>query len=159
MKKFCLLLCLLLTGCAPQNSTVTTQPTIPATTQETAAITQPPETIPPDPIQEMLNTMSLEQRVGQLFLARCDDSVALKHIQTLHLGGFVLFGRDFQNQTPDSLRSKLQSYQDSAWIPLLIAVDEEGGTVTRVSSNPAFRERKFASPRNLYDGGGMEWVL
>ena len=103
--------------------------------------------------------MSLEERVGQLFLARCDDPYALQHIETYHLGGFVLFGRDFQNQTPDSLREKLRGYQSAAKIPLLLAVDEEGGTVTRISSNRAFRDTKFRSPRSLYESGGLEAVL
>ena len=158
MKYLCLLLCLLLlTGCAQ------TQEPIPETTlpptEETLPAPQPPETTPPDPIRLMLNDMSLEERVGQLFLARCDDPYALQHIAEYHLGGFVLFGRDFQNQTPDSLREKLRGYQAAAKIPLLLAVDEEGGTVTRISSNRAFRDTKFRSPRSLYEGGGLEAVL
>lgn len=164
MKLIYLMLCLLLAGCGTAATTPTKTETVPVTTveatvPETEPAMQPSETIPPDPIRLMLNNMSLEERVGQLFLARCDDSVALEHIDTYHLGGFVLFGRDFNGQTPDSFRSKINSYQAAAELPLLIAVDEEGGSVTRVSSNPAFREEKFASPRALYKGGGMDWVL
>ena len=161
MKLICLLLSLLLlTGCMPEKAVPTTEATVPETTiPPTTAATLPPETIPPDPIREILDQMSLEERVGQLFLARCDDAYALEHIETCHLGGFVLFGRDFHQQTPDSFREKINGYQAAAKLPLLIAVDEEGGTVTRVSSNPAFRQQKFASPRSLYKGGGMEWVL
>lgn len=158
MKYLYFFLCLLLlTGCA-QTQEPTCEVTIP-TTEETTAAIQPPETVPPDPIRLMLNDMSLEERVGQLFLARCDDQYALQHIETYHLGGFVLFGRDFQDQTPDSLREKLQAYQSAAKIPLLLAVDEEGGTVTRISSNRTFREKKFRSPRSLYESGGLEAVL
>ncbi len=160
MRRFITMLCiLLLSGCAV-NAQPATETTVPQTTAaETTAVTEPPETPPPDPIRLMLNDMSLEQRVGQLFLARCDDNYALEHIGRYHLGGFVLFGRDFNGQTPDSFREKINGYQTAAKLPLLIAVDEEGGTVTRVSSNPAFRQQKFASPRALYDGGGMDWVL
>ena len=43
-------------------------------------------------------------------------------------------------------------------MPLLIAVDEEGGTVTRVSRYPQFRDEKFLSPRNIYDRGGIEAI-
>lgn len=147
----------LLSGCSRTHEPIpeTIIPEIP----ETTVATLPPETNPPDPIREMLNEMSLDERVGQLFLARCDDVYALEHIETYHLGGFVLFGRDFTGQTPDSMAAKLSAYQAAAKLPLLIAVDEEGGTVTRVSSTPAFREQKFSSPRQLYNGGGMEWVL
>ena len=108
----------------------------------------------------MLNDMSLEERVGQLFLARCDDDYALEHIEQYHLGGFVLFGQDFRNETPgDSAQKKFARYQAAAKIPLLLAVDEEGGTVTRVSSFPYYREKRFAAPRQLYRDGGMERIL
>ena len=158
MKYLCLLLCLLLlTGCVQTQEPIL-ETTLPPT-EETIPATLPPETTPPDPIRLMLNDMSLEERVGQLFLARCDDSYALQHIAEYHLGGFVLFGRDFQNQTPDSLRETLRGYQATAKIPLLLAVDEEGGTVTRISSNRAFRDQKFRSPRSLYESGGLEAVL
>lgn len=158
MKYLCLLCCvILLSGC---NRSAEPLPdiTVPET-QETVTETLPTETIPPDPIRDMLDEMSLEERVGQLFLVRCDDTLALQHLENYHLGGFVLFGRDFQNQTPDSMREKLSSYQSASRIPLLVAVDEEGGTVTRVSSNSAFRSKKFPSPRSLYKSGGMELVL
>lgn len=158
MKCLCLLLCLMfLSGCAQQTQTIT-EPIIPTTTE---AVTEPPpvETIPPDPIRLMLNEMSLEERVGQLFLARCDDTYAMEDLEAYHLGGFILFGRDLNGQTPESFRNKIKNYQSTAKIPLLIAVDEEGGTVTRVSSNPAFRATKFPSPRNLFNTGGMEAVL
>ena len=109
MKFFILLFCLLLTGCAAKEEPDHTAATTAETIQVTEA-TLPTETVPPDPIRLMLNDMSLEQRVGQLFLARCDDTYALEHIGTYHLGGFVLFGQDFQGQTPDSLRQKLAAY-------------------------------------------------
>lgn len=160
-----LLFCLLLSGCTDAVLEETTVPStaaisVPETAPET---TEPAETvcatIPYDPIREIIGDMSLQERVGQLFLARCDDSVALTDIEAYHLGGFVLFGQDFDGQTPDSIKQKLASYQDTAKLPLLIAVDEEGGTVTRVSANRAFRATRFPSPRKLYEGSGMEAVL
>ena len=163
MKRMILLLCLLLlSGCAVQGAPEETEAPIPSITDPmaTAAPTEPAQNLPPDPVRLMLNEMSLEERVGQLFLARCDDAYALEHIEEYHLGGFVLFGQDFRNETPgDSAQQKLQRYQAAAKIPLLMATDEEGGTVTRVSNLPYYRSKRFASPRALYNGGGMELVL
>lgn len=170
MRKFSLLfcICLLFAGCSREESVITEAPETIAVMATVPENTVPPETIPPettaetlppDPIRDMLDQMSLEERVGQLFLARCEDATAIQDISRYHLGGFILFGKDFKNQTKTSMQEKITRYQAAAEIPLLIAVDEEGGTVTRVSSNPAFRDRKFSSPRNLYNGGGMEWVL
>ena len=164
MKRFAFLLSLLLLcGCAAQEaaqtSVSTVAPTAAPTTPPTTAPTQPAPTEPEDPIRLMLNQMSLEERVGQLFLARCDANTAVTDLQTYHLGGFVLFAQDFEGQTPDSLREKLTSYQSAAKIPMLIAVDEEGGTVTRVSRYSALRASPFLSPREYYEQGGMELVV
>ena len=81
------------------------------------------------------------------------------HPGLYHLGGFVLFGEDFEGQTPDSLRQTLSGYQSAARIPMLLAVDEEGGTVTRISRYPAFRSQRFPSPREAFAGGGLTQAL
>ena len=112
-----------------------------------------------NPVEALLQAMTLEEKVGQLFLARCPDIHAAKDIQTYHLGGYILFGRDFQGQTPQSVTQAIAQYQSAAAIPMLIAVDEEGGTVTRVSSYKAFRSTRFPSPRSLYSQGGLALLL
>ena len=161
MKKIALLLCIfLLCGCSAPAEETTASPTMCAAAPTEATLPVPEKTtLPPDPVREMLDDMSLEERVGQLFLARCDDSVALSHIQQYHLGGFVLFGRDFQDQTPDSFREKMDTYQNCADIPLLLAVDEEGGTVARVSSNRAFSEDTLPSSRDAFAWNGLMGCL
>jgi len=173
MKYFAIIMIamLLFSGCAgpvtPEETTLSTTNTE-TSAQETAsqATTVPETSAPstettaaPDPIEILLSSMTTEEKVGQLFLARCPDADALGHIQQYHLGGYILFGRDFENETPDSLKSTLSEYQNTSHIPMLIAVDEEGGTVCRVSSYDAFRDNRFYSPRWLYDNGGIELLL
>ena len=162
MKRFSILLILLfLTGCAAA-PVETSEPTPPTPTTEAPVPTETNlhvTTTPPDPIQELLDSMTIEERVGQLFLARCNAESALTDIQEYHLGGFVLFGADFEGQTPDSLRQTLSGYQAAAGIPMLLAVDEEGGTVTRISRFPAFRSQCFPSPREAFAGGGLTQAL
>ena len=162
------LCCLLLAGCASGSVPVSAAtPTLPETLPtETVPADVPtdPEPLsavpaPVDPVRQMISDMSLEQRVGQLFLARCNADTAAADIQQYHLGGLVLFGSDFENQTPDSMCQTIAAYQNSAEKPLLIAVDEEGGDVTRISQFPAFRDRRFSSLRKRYDQGGLEGVL
>ena len=41
---------------------------------------------------------------------------------------------------------------------MLIGVDEEGGTVVRISSNPNLRSEKFKSPKELFLEGGFEKI-
>ncbi len=162
MKKLLLLLCLvLLTGCAAQEPAPTTLPPTqpPATTQPAPVETTPPTTLPPDPVEIALEALSLEQRVGQLFLIRCNKETALEDIARYQPGGLVLFAQDFEGQTQDSMTQTLAQYQAAAPTPLLLAVDEEGGSVTRISRYPAFRSAPFPSPRDAYAQGGMDQVL
>lgn len=155
-----LMLFLLLSGCAASQPEETRQISIP--TEEVTVPTTVPATVPTeavDPMQMLLDAMTLEEKTGQLFLARCPAENALEDITRYHLGGYILFGQDFEGETPDFLRQKLSDYQNVSPVPLLIAVDEEGGTVCRVSKYPAFRASRFPSPRESYAAGGMEQVL
>ena len=123
--------------------------------EETSASTEPEF----DPYT-LVYQMSVEELVGQLFLARCpSDFTAIADIQEYHLGGYILFGRDFENRSADTVRATIADYQNVSEIPMLIAVDEEGGTVCRISSQAAFREKRFLSPRKLYAEGGLTLVL
>lgn len=102
--------------------------------------------------------MTTEEKVGQLFFVRCPTEDAVADVVSYHLGGYLLFGRDTKDKTADDLVQTIQSYQDAAKIPLLIGVDEEGGTVVRVSSNPYLRSKKYASPQTLYAAGGIDAI-
>lgn len=153
---FIFVLCLFLTGCAAEPVEA---PAITTLAPETTAVTTVPETEAPDPVEEILGRMTVEEKVGQIFLARCDENRAVEDAAAYHLGGFLLFKADFENETPDSIREKLNSYQAAADIPMLLAVDEEGGTVTRVSRFPAFRSEPFPSPRQALEQGGLGWAL
>ena len=110
-------------------------------------------------IWDLVSSMTLEEKVGQLFFVRCPADSAVEDVSAYHLGGYLLFGRDTKDKTANELIQTIQGYQDAAAIPLLIGVDEEGGTVVRVSSNPHLRSEKFASPQRLYALGGMDRVL
>lgn len=156
------LLILLLTGCAiKQESSINTSPAESVPSDSTTAPTETfadtaPNAESVDPIRRILNTMTMEERVGQLFLARCNRDTALEDLEKYHLGGFVLFSADFEGQTPDSVRAVFRGYQNAASIPLLLAVDEEGGTVNRISRFSAFRSKPFPSPRSVYQDQGLD---
>ena len=122
-----------------------------------------PEPPPPSPeelaaaqIEELLSSLTLEEQVGQLFFVRCPADQALEDITTYHLGGYVLFTRDYQDDsgawlTKEQFVQTLSDYQSAALadtgIPLLIGSDEEGGTVTRASRNPNLFDTLFRSPQ------------
>ncbi len=152
------LLCLLLALALPFGLTACNEE--PAA-DPNAAQTEPeptPEPPQPDPAEVYVDSLTLEQQVAQLFFARCPDLNAVELAAQYDIGGYILFGRDFENQTPDSLRETLASYQQAAATPMLIGVDEEGGTVVRVSAYPAFRAGRFQSPQALFAEGGLERI-
>lgn len=152
------LLCLLLALALPLGLTACSEkPSADATAAQTAP--EPtPEPPQPDPAEVYADSLTLEQQVAQLFFARCPDVQAAELAAQYDIGGYILFGRDFENQTPDSLRETIASYQQAAATPMLIGVDEEGGTVVRVSAYPAFRADRFQSPQALFAEGGLERI-
>lgn len=108
----------------------------------------------------LLESMTLEEKVGQMFLARYPgSSEAIREIQSENPGGYILFGKDFANKTKQDITAELESNQSHSKIGLIFGVDEEGGLVTRVSSYLSFRDSKFKSPQDLFNIGGMQAIL
>lgn len=132
--------------------------------QETEEPAPPPapteEELAAREIDDLLSSLTTEEKVGQLFFVRCPESGAAEDVSTYHLGGYLLFGRDFADKTADDVIQTIRSYQNAAaadtGIPLLIGADEEGGPVVRVSSNPHLRREKYPSPQKLLAQGGTE---
>ncbi|WP_164684185.1 glycoside hydrolase family 3 protein [Streptococcus hyointestinalis] len=107
-------------------------------------------------IDTLLRKMTLKEKIGQLFWARVPYTNQTEDIKTYHLGGYILFGKDFEGQNLSSVKSLIASYQSAAKIPLLIGSDEEGGTVTRISS---ILQTPFQSPMSLYQTGGIKAIV
>lgn len=153
-----LALCILflMSACAngdsqPEQFQATEQTTVQPTTMSE-------EEINDQKLDRFISNMKLEEKVGQMFFVRCPDEDAMQQVSEYNIGGYILFGRDFDGKTKDEVINCIQSYQDEADIPLLIGVDEEGGTVVRVSSNPNLRETPFLSPKDTYADGGWDAV-
>ena len=135
------------------------EPSVPTASDDLASQTTPEPPPEPDPAELYVDGLTLEQQVAQLFFARCPDVDAADLAAQYDIGGYILFGRDFEGQTPESVTQAIQSYQDAAATPMLIGVDEEGGTVTRVSAYSAFRAAgRFQSPQALFAEGGLQRI-
>jgi beta-N-acetylhexosaminidase len=106
----------------------------------------------------MMRTMTLEEKVGQMLVARCPRTDAIRILQSYLLGGFTLFQADFDGRTAEQVRSAIASYQAASRIPLIIATDEEGGSVVRLSANPLLADAPYLSPSALYKAGGFDRI-
>lgn len=110
--------------------------------------------------------LTLEQKVGQLFILRPDAldkaanaaqsgssgesrgttavSDALRvNIQKYHVGGFCQFSQNIVS--PEQIAQFNRDLQAASDIPLLLAVDEEGGSVARLANTKAFKLPKYKS--------------
>lgn len=105
-----------------------------------------------------LSKMTLDEKIGQLFLVRYPDSNAVSDLEKYQFAGYVFFSKDFRDKDEQSVKNMIKEVQDVAKIPLLTAVDEEGGTVVRVSSNPKLAPERFKSSSELYNEGGLDKI-
>ncbi len=78
--------------------------------------------------------MSLKDRVGQMLMGGFDGLTApdyfLEWLAEGRLGGAILFARNVES--PEQVAALTQQLQDAAKYPLLIGIDQEGGTVARL---------------------------
>ena len=109
--------------------------------------------------EEYMKDMKLEEKLGQMIFPRFNYKNRTDDIKNKKPGGFVLFAYDFDyNATfiQDYIK-EIQNLSDSnVGLPLGLAVDEEGGTVVRVSKY--HRPEKFPSPQQIYNESGNDGI-
>lgn len=108
---------------------------------------------------DKLKTLSIEEKIGQMLLVRMDKNSISSMINDYNVSGFIMFANDFKDKTKDEVKNDIIRYQSISKIPLLIAVDEEGGSVVRVSRYKNFRNTPFESPQDIYNKYGMEGII
>ncbi len=108
-------------------------------------------TAAPDKISRHIGSMTLEEKVGQLFIVRPEavEATAVK----CPVGGVVLFAEHIQ--TPEQAASYIKELQAASEIPLFIAVDEEGGRVARIANNENFTVKKYESMKDVGASGDV----
>ncbi|NBC29303.1 MAG: hypothetical protein GVY29_04850, partial [Spirochaetes bacterium] len=89
----------------------------------------------------LLEDMTIEEKVGQLIFPSLGDvagpgvrqrgEALSRFLSTVRPGGFILFTDNIH--TPDQVRRLINELQADREIPLFVAVDEEGGVVSRIT--------------------------
>ncbi|NCC25658.1 MAG: beta-N-acetylhexosaminidase [Deltaproteobacteria bacterium] len=94
-----------------------------------------------DAVEEMVRSMSVEEKVGQLFMIGIPgpdlDGRTVERILERHVGSFVLFTKNCPD--PESVARLTAGLQETAAltrlkIPVLVAIDQEQGRVTRLTT-------------------------
>ena len=119
---------------------------------------QAPKTDVDARIDNILSDMSIEEKVGQMFIARCPETNAVAMVEEYMPGGYILFARDFDGKNQKEVIENISNYQDASNLTMFIGVDEEGGTVNRVSCYSQFRSEPFKSPQDIFEEGGMDAI-
>ncbi|WP_243467446.1 beta-N-acetylhexosaminidase [Acetivibrio straminisolvens] len=102
----------------------------------------------------MINSMALEEKVGQIFIVafrkgklsqplKVLSSSAKQQIQKFNPGGVILFSENID--TISQTRKLIQDMQEISKIPMFIAVDEEGGRISRIGNNEKMHSTKIPS--------------
>ena len=158
MRKLLLLitvLCLLLTSCTVRE----------INTEETKDTTEETTTEETDIVEETLEKMSLEEKVGQLFmltpeglLGAMEDAQlnstngeavtamtdGLKNaMQKYAPGGIILYYNNILDE--NQIKEYTSALHNASDLPLLIGIDEEGGRVARIGNNENFSVTSFGS--------------
>lgn len=114
-------------------------------TEEGVAVTEAgaeiPEAPPLSPVEEVVASMPLEKKVGQLMMAGFEgtdaNATVAGLIQNQHIGSFILYARNIASlEQVTALNSSLQSLAVQADQPakLIIATDQEGGKTRRFNN-------------------------
>lgn len=119
----------------------------------------PPFNLYEDRAAEILQSMTAAEKVGQMFFARCPEEDAAGTAEKYQPAGYILFDRDFKGKSKAEVIETVKSYQQVSKLGMLIGVDEEGGTVKRVSKYEDLCDGPFLSPQELYSEGGMERIV
>lgn len=108
-------------------------------------------------IEEILEGMTLKEKIAQMILYDLPDNPK-KTQEKYQYGGYLLFADAFKNETKKSIKKKIKGWQKVSKVKMLIAVDEEGGYINRVSKYSQFRSSPFPSPSYLRKHGGLDAV-
>lgn len=119
---------------------------------------QPKPEPEPDPVEKLLGTMTLEQKVGQLFMvtpeqltgveiATIAGSMTREALSKIPVGGLIYFAKNLSSaeQVVSLLEGTVELARETgAGIPPFLGIDEEGGPlVARVANSGLFDVERF----------------
>lgn len=106
-----------------------------------------------------LNELSKEEKIGQMLIVGMETNYITDRIKTLiqkyKIGGIILYRKNFGTYTDlIKLINELKELNKNNKIPLIIAIDQEGGRVNRLPNE----FHKFPSSNLLEKSGGDKLV-
>ncbi len=128
-----------------------------ATTVETEAEIEEIDPVAQE-VAELLSSMTSEEKLAQMILARYPDN-AVEVMSEYQFGGYTMYATDFEYGTTESIKATTDEIKRAAKITPFLAVDEEGGSVVRISCYSQYISESFSSPQVLYQRGGVDMLV
>ncbi len=118
-----------------------------------------PELFSSQTTEAVLEKLTMDQRIGQLFILGVEGkemSQSTKDlISRLHPGGILLLGKNIG--TKEQLKKFISDLQSislaDTGLPLFIAIDQEGGTVSRIDWIENTPQQEIGSAKQAYEVG------
>lgn len=108
--------------------------------------------------EEKLKELTEDEVIAQLFLVGTHTTSDFEKLEEKQFGGYLFFADFFKDKTEKQIQNEINEFNGVSKIPLLIAVDEEGGNVVRVSSNKKLISEPFKYSSEIYQNGGFEGI-
>ncbi len=163
LKILCLIFCLVLL-CACQSNESDKSVSQNSTPQQSQDEQEPQNQEEPlSQAQQILNDMSLKEKIGQLFIIRpesLDSSLTPTQVHDPHkygvtkinknmqetfnqypAGGIIMFSKNIIK--PSQITTFTSQLQNASQTPLFMAIDEEGGLVSRIATNSSFQVKTY----------------
>ena len=118
------LLCAGLTACGSTDTAAKDEtPSAPSVEQPEPEPT--PEEVRRTAAEQYADGLTLEEQVAQMFFVRCPETDAAALTAQYDIGGYLLFARDFDGQTKESVANTIAAYRNAAKTPMLIGVEDD----------------------------------
>ncbi len=141
-------------------------------------VEETPPDIPPDiPIEtdifsshyakaeEKLETLTLDEKIAQIFVIGTSATTNYANLNQYQFGGHLYLLDSFKDTSGnvlkvDTIKNQIRTSQETSKIPLIMSIDEEGETVSRLNSTlvPELGIEPFKNSCDLYTSGGLEAI-
>ena len=121
--------------------------------------------------RQFMEGLTLEQKVAQLFIVHPETLTGMDVVTEAGdatreaygkcpVGGVIYMSANLEDreQTKRMLGNMDQIARDTIGVPAFLAIDEEGGTVARLSDNPAFGIANVGDMCDVGDSGDVEYA-
>lgn len=116
-------------------------------------------------IENYINKLTIEEKVAQMFIVLPEDlmtgvsgvvaagDTTRNAINEIPVGGFIYMSQNLQSEEQvKTMLSNVQTYSmERIGLPAFLCVDEEGGTVTRISGTGKFNVPEIGDMRDIGD--------